>query len=366
MRRPEILRPPVCLGSEISWTKEKRDEGEEAYCFLLPSGERLALMRAKDSRKLGDIPRLMSQGLHEDVLVEYGDPRSQGRLTRLGLEEAAREILHHQFGFRRRLDASYWAEKVARGDSIVDRIFPHWLFISILAKAQFGRDYSLGRPRFFTYRPSLEVLEGSGLSKEDLDKFEAGTPPILAGTAVPLLGNFGSTVGIGTRPEYVVLRQRTVKTARNQLSFPGGRSDSLLELTAWEELKEEMPAVILKPGSRGVDGSITMLLRKVDFLAVADQILIDEEGNLCRFLNYAFAFWFAFPYSGGGPQAFVSTEEHLGKIRGEDGDLGGEWRPALFDQETMELADPGIRDNLSPIAEIAMDAVKNRLKSTRK
>lgn len=332
-------------------------DGQEEHRFTLPNSERLILVRGEDSRRLGDIPRLMFQGLHEAVLEECRGASSEERLTRGELEKAACDVLHYQFGFGRRLDALYWAEKIATGDPMVDRIFPHWLFISILAGAQFGRIYSLCPPQFASYRLSPEALEEVGLDEGKLDEFQARTPPTLTGTAVPLLGNFGSTVGIGTRPEYVVLRQRT---ARNQLSFPGGRSDNLLELTAWKELEEEMPAMQIWGRSRP-DTNIVALLRRVDFLAVADQILIDEEGNLRRFLNYVFAFWLAFPYSGGGPQAFVSTEEHVGRIRGKDGDLGGEWIPVLLDQETMELADPGIKNKLSPIAEIAMDVVKRRL-----
>lgn len=351
IRRPEIIRPPVNPGSEVTWTKGEGDSGREEYRFLLPSGERLALARVEDSRELGDIPSLMSRGLQEILLVEHGGF--------CDLAEIASEVLKRQFGLERRQEVSYWAERIANGDSVVDKIFPHWLFISILARARFNRIYSLFRPRLVTYRPSPSTLEEWGLSREDLGNFEPMTPPILTGTAVPLLGNFGSVVGLATEPEYVLLRQRTGHIAPGKYSFPGGRAGKLLELTAWEEVKEEMPAVILGE-RRGIDESVTMLLRRVDFLTVADQVLIGEDGGLHRFLNYTFAFWFAFPYSGGGV-GFVPIEECLEQIRGVDGDRQGEWMAVMLDKETMELSDPEIRENLSPIASIAMDVVKSRL-----
>ena len=352
IRRPETIRPPVNPGSEITWTKGEEEGGREEYHFLLPSGERLALARAEDSRELGDIPGLMSRELQKILLVEHGGS--------CDLAEIASEVLERQFGPERRQEATYWAERIANGDSAVDKIFPHWLFISILARASFGPLYSLKGPGFVTYRPSLSALEKWDLSKEELSGFEARTPPVLTGTAVPLLGNFGSNVCAAAKPEYVLLRQRMGNVEPGRYSFPGGRTDSLLELTAWKEVKEEMPAVMLGK-RRGIDESVAMLLRRVDFLTVADQVLIGEDGSLHRFLNYTFAFWFAFPYSGGGV-GFVPVEECLEQIKGVDGDRQGEWMAVMLDKETMELSDPEIRENLSPIASIAMDVVKSRLR----
>lgn len=351
IRRPEIIRTPVYPGPEITWTRGERNSGWEEYRFLLPSGERLALARAEDSRELGDIPSLMSRELQKILLVEHGGF--------CDLAEIASEVLKRQFGLERRQEVSHWAERIANGDSVVDKIFPHWLFISILARARFNRIYSLSKPRFVTYRPSLSALEEWDLSREELSGFEVRTPPILTGTAVPLLGNFGSNVCAATKPEYVLLRQRTGPLAPGKYNFPGGRADKLLELTAWEEAKEEMPAVMFGE-RRGIDESVTMLLRRVDFLTVADQVLIGEDGGLHRFLNYTFAFWFAFPYSGGGV-GFVPVEECLEQIKGVDGDRQGEWMAVMLDKETMELSNPEIRENLSPIASIAMDVVKSRL-----
>lgn len=204
-----------------------------------------------------------------------------------------------------------------------------------------------------------EIGERKGLRGKDLEEFESETPPVLAGTAVPLLGNFGSVVGTGCRPEYTLLRERTGSIGWGNYNFPGGKTDCLLELTAWEETREEMPQMMLGDGCL-IDGDVTVLLRRVNFLAVADQIFIDREGELRRFLNYVFGFWLAFPYSGGGPGYFRSVGEGLPEIRGVDGDCRGEWVPVSLDQETMGLADPEIEDNLSPIASVAMKVIRKR------
>jgi hypothetical protein len=356
--RPELIKPPFCPGIKISHEVSETGTGQKEHFFILPSGEKLVLMQGEDSREMGRVPTRLSPALQEAIWERYRDLRQENQPGWWNLKDQFFGVLHYQFGFGRR-EAFSWAQKTMSCDPVVDRIFPHWLFISLLNRACFGMLYGLGKPKIVTTRPSLEDLRAGGLDRKDVEEFEYQTPPILAGTAVPLLGNFGSTVGIGTRPKYTMLRQRTGKIASGQLSFPGGMSDSLLELTAWEELNEEMPSLQVWGRSRS-DTSITTLFRGADFLAVADHIFLDEKGSLHRFLNYVFAFWLAFPYSGGGPQAFISIEKYLDQIRGSDGDLGGEWIPAQFTQETMELVDPAVRDNLSPIAEIAMDVVKGR------
>ncbi|HUW21282.1 MAG TPA: hypothetical protein VMW41_01305 [Candidatus Bathyarchaeia archaeon] len=332
IRRDEVIQPPFSTGLGID---AFASDGE--IFLTLPDGERFIIDKRPDARD-GGFPRRLSEGLRSALLLMEDDfADSRRTLNERKYQAIGKKVLNRQFGFNS-IEAEYWARKLLEMDPSFDRIFPHWVSVSILAAAKFAGNYRFSRPKFATIEPAPITLREFGLDKAGLLRFRQKTPPVLTGTAAIFLGNFGSVLYPSDRPEYLMLRRNHGRMLGNKYVFPGGRTDNLLEITAWQELREEMPFLIDTDDCE----KFRIEILGVDFLAVVDQTLINQEGQLRRSLDYTFAFW-------------VSNSNETA-LRGIAGDDQGEWLPVKLDPDSVTVSDSVIKKNLSPIAAIALRA----------
>lgn len=353
MVRTEIIRSPVVSGSEIYYEPGDFDGLRRVDSVVLPSGERVSLdLKLEDLQVYQVKPKRLSLGLRELAIRQ--SQQSFGRFASgveavASVKKVATEVLENQFGLGW-LDSRYWAEKIADGYPLTDKLFPHWVFTSILVGFEIGNYYRNGRPKFISDAPNEQELAKRSLTVQDIENYKARTPPTLVGTAVPLIGNVRG--GYMDLPEFTLLRRRLGSVAGGTLSFPGGGARSIFEFTAFRELDEEMNIVSGKLMPEHTRSSAS-LDTTTNFLGIVDQVLLTNDGKLKRFLNYVFGFEIGFPYYGGGPRYFRTFEE-VGEPQGESSDGLGEWEPVSLPASNEVLS------KCSPIAKIGLNLAREK------
>ncbi|MBN1502682.1 hypothetical protein JW930_03995 [Candidatus Woesearchaeota archaeon] len=125
------------------------------------------------------------------------------------------------------------------------------------------------------YAPTEAELLNWGLSCDDVDTLRK-TKPTLAAVMVPAFFSIVYSTGWFTNPPKLYLRKRQGKFAPGSWNFPGGHFDDITEPTAWLEFIEET-------GWEDIG-----FIYKIQPLAAVDQFLITTDGELERYLCFAF------------------------------------------------------------------------------
>lgn len=336
-----------------SYIKYEPCPADSATVCTLPSGEKYQQSHSTDSRPFQQFTSFSQElRLRANALYYPEEYRTAIRDTLNGMTNcnpAVNKII---------------TEQLLRGDDRIDALIPHWLYIALSARMQFGDRFIVSPPQYASYQPSEYERQEHGISDEEYKEFCRSAVPTLTETAVPLTGSYDDEYDY-LWEEITLLRARSGAIAHGQLSFPGGKSDDLLEITAWHELLEEAPQ--LKEIGINISSVLSdATLLKTQFLSVADQVLIDSKGKLRKFRTYVFTFSFL------GHDFMINRvynpADYPSRIQGVDGDGGGAWRVV---QLTKDITLSGVAyDDLSPIAQIAIDALQKRglgvLKSQRR
>jgi len=207
--------------------------------------------------------------------------------------------------------------------------------------------------------PETCELKGFGIN-QTAEQLRQEIPPILVETFVPICGNFGSSSGHKRSTiAFTLLRKRQGNTAPGRYSFPGGHLDSLTDLASWREYHEEVRQLTCQLDSNHrLTGHTGSCVRNIKLLAIADQLLITEDGVPVRYLNHVWAYWLVFPYAGGGDACYVGTVDEVFSYILGVGDEDGGWEPWMLIKDGEYIGPTGSDMPMSPIARIVLDKIR--------
>lgn len=324
-------------------------------------------VEAEEDRWFYSSPDEETQRSIEERLKEYCDREARKRVRQISSSVLGR---YNDFG---KGDASYWARKIADGDSVAERFLPHWVFLSIVAGVTFDypfiyhtRDNYRRRfwpepPRLYRLRPSDSELGQSGLTQKDLMLFSETSSPSLIGKAIPIFGWY-DWYNCRVQTRFTLLREST-GLGKGLLTLPGGHAKHLLDFAAWRELQEEEDLAEFKE----FEGGYWWIRQEEDVIsvthaAVIDQILIDPQQQLKHFMINVFSFDLRLGGLAGelmGKQTDEILKHHVPSHRDNQGK--NDFRLYPFDRKRKELQQDLVRGKLGPVEELAIESIRNQI-----
>jgi len=359
-------RQELTINDGLLYAPHKIDNSSYGLCQLA-SGEQFVLEDYHDPDK--DLPlveRLVKVAKETTPQGFYESERWETKLYE-SAERAIRVVRSTQgeFGFNNN-DAKYWAKKIVEGDDYPEKIFPHWVFLSIVADLSFSdplegqrdsyRRFRVGQPKTVSIRPDETELKDAGFSQSDVDNFLSETPPTLVGKAVPIFGWFDE-YGFRVNPEFTLLR-KDGGLLEEKLVFPGGHASSPLELTSWRKFQEGVDFIDFGDCWWPITGKDVMAARHP--LSI-DQVSFTEDSKL----EHRWIDVFSFEVRLGGlcgERLELPVEEYEKDFKSYYLDDPGknDWEMQILNSDPASPIDQEAWQIMMPAEKIALKAVMNR------